>query len=97
MAEAEPFHPKPIPSASQHALDSMMHGLSELEAMAKRFDTIGPAMEAIAMAAAIPGFGKVADELTDEDREARATYFAQRTAGLGIGQPLPYDKTKAQA
>jgi predicted RNA-binding Zn-ribbon protein involved in translation (DUF1610 family) len=72
-------------------------GLQQLEEMATRFITIGPAMEALAMAAAIPGFGKVADELTDEDREARATYFAQRTAGLGIGQPLPYDKTKAQA
>ena len=70
---------------------ALVNCLAQLEEMALRLKAIGPAMESLAMSQAIPGFGKMADELTDAEREQRAEYFAKRIAQVQI-KPLPYDK-----
>ena len=84
-------------AAKQVILSAVEKCNATLETVCARLDIIGPRVEFIAMATEIPEFGKLADELTDEERARRADYFANRVKGLSMVKRLPYDQSEQLA
>ena len=84
-------------AAKQVILNAVEKCNATLETVCARLDIIGPRVESIAMASEIPGFGKLADELTDEERAKRADYFSNRVKGLSMVKRLPYDQNEQLA
>ena len=79
-------------AAKQVTIKAVDKCIAALEDVCARLDIIGPRLETMAMVSAIPGFGKLADELTDEERAQRADYFAKRVEGLRMVRNLPYNQ-----